>query len=117
MLLLSESMTKDHFRAHGRRQVNLSATLRHRAGSWRKRARVVDLSLGGVCLETSEPVEPGIRVTVEVLVPTLWDPLVLEGRVAWVRRRNEDVRMGIELQHRATGPLFALVELLAAHAY
>lgn len=112
-------MTKDHFRAHGRREIDLPATLRHRAGSWRKRARVVNLSLGGACLETREPVEPGIRITVELLVPTLWDPLLLEGRVVWVRsfQENDKVRMGIELQHQSTSPLFALVELLGAQAY
>lgn len=77
----------------------------------------MDLSLGGACLETSELVEPGIRITVEILVPTLWDPLVLQGRVAWVRREQEKVKMGVEIEHRAGGPLFALLELLAAHAY
>jgi len=110
-------MTKDHFRAHGRREVDLPATLRHRAERWKKRARVVNLSLGGVCIETTELVEPGIRITVELLVPTLWDPLVLEGRVAWVAHKDDKVRMGIELEHQKTGPLFALAELLGAQAY
>lgn len=110
-------MTRNHFRAHGRREVDLPATLRHRAGSWRKRARVVNLSLGGACLETSELVEPGIRITIEILVPTLWDPLVLEGRVVWVRHVAEVARMGVEIEHRGGGPLLALLELLGAHVY
>ncbi|MEJ7728930.1 MAG: hypothetical protein WKG00_06930 [Polyangiaceae bacterium] len=58
-------------------------------------------------------------VTLEVTAPTLWDPLVLRGRVAWVRRAtgNRPMRAGIRFEHRDASALFALFQLLGAHAY
>jgi hypothetical protein len=63
------------------------------------------------------PADSGI--TLEVTAPTLWDPLVLRGRVAWVRRAtgNRPMRAGIRFEHRDASALFALFQLLGAHAY
>lgn len=109
----------DHFRAHGRRRVDLSATIRGVGAGFHKSARVVDLALGGACLELPDPLELDTRVTVEIVAPTLWDPLVLEGRVAWVRYGGGTLgaRAGVEFEHAAGGAMFALFELLGAHAY
>src|SRR5262245_22405219 len=68
--------------------------------------RVRDLGLGGAGIEIPEgalspsPIDRQRRglasegpvidqempVTLELLAPVLWDPLVLEGKVAWIRR-------------------------------
>src|SRR5262249_36854799 len=117
-----------HFRAHGRREVDLSAivdpgegakrsdpaerpsavparTLRPSATARRRpgesaaprakgsdpstsgerpagdRIRIVNLSLGGACIEVSDLLMPGTSLELEIVAPTLWDPLVLQGRV------------------------------------
>jgi hypothetical protein len=124
---------RDHFRAHGRRRVDLDATLRGRDGGFSHVARVRDLGLGGACVELGEPVAtllPGeVRpsvgvereavVTLEVMAPTLWDPLLLGGRIAWVRRgaAGRPTRAGVRFEHRESASLYALFQLLGAHVY
>lgn len=110
-------MTKAHFRAHGRRAIDLPAKIRPLAVDARIPSRVVDLSLGGARLETTELLEPGAGVAIEIQVPTLWDPLVLEGRIAWTESVVDKVRAGVEFEHQEGAPLVALLELLAAHSY
>lgn len=126
---------RDHYRAHARRRVDLDATLRGREGGFSRVARVRDLGLGGVCLEIGEPtgsesllggdargaagIEREAAVTVEVMAPTLWDPLLLGGRIAWVRRgvAGRPTRAGVRFEHRDPASLFALFQLLGAHVY
>lgn len=126
---------RDHFRAHARRRVDLDATVRGRDGAFSHVARVRDLGLGGACLEigdatgsqallAAEPrgaagVEREAQVTLEVMAPTLWDPLTLSGRVAWVRRgvAGRPTRAGVRFEHRDPASLFALFQLLGAHMY
>ena len=126
---------RDHFRAHARRRVDLDATLRARDAEFSHTARVRDLGLGGACLEIGDPtgaaallpgesrpavgVERDATVTLEVMAPTLWDPLLLGGRVAWVRRgaTGRPTRAGIRFEHRDPASLFALFQLLGAHVY
>jgi hypothetical protein len=128
---------RDHFRAHGRRRVDLDATLRGREGGFSHVARVRDLGLGGACVELGEPGDPsrvllpgearsvgvGVEreasVTLEVMAPTLWDPLLLGGRIAWVRRGapGRPTRAGVRFEHREPASLYALFQLLGAHVY
>lgn len=124
---------RDHFRAHGRRRVDLDATLRGRDGGFSQVARVRDLGLGGACVELGEaggPLLPGetrsvtglereATITLEVMAPTLWDPLLLGGRVAWVRRGapGRPTRAGVRFEHREPASLYALFQLLGAHVY
>lgn len=125
---------RDHYRAHARRRVDLDATVRGRDGAFSHVARVRDLGLGGACLEIGDPtgsaallaesrgaagVEREAAVTVEVMAPTLWDPLTLSGRVAWVRRSvaGRPTRAGVRFEHRDPASLFALFQLLGAHMY
>lgn len=126
---------RDHYRAHARRRVDLDATVRGRDGAFSHVARVRDLGLGGACLEIGDPtgsaallageargaagVEREAAVTVEVMAPTLWDPLTLSGRVAWVRRgvAGRPARAGVRFEHRDPASLFALFQLLGAHMY
>src|SRR5689334_18863077 len=75
-----------HFRAHGRHDVDLSAALALPGDSEKGgAARVVNLSLAGACVEIGEPVTPGTWLTVEIMAPSLWDPLILRARVVWAR--------------------------------
>jgi hypothetical protein len=111
-----------HFRAHGRRDVNLSAALEpgtpEAAGERGTRVRIVNLSLGGACIEVGEPVPLGTSLTLEIVAPTLWDPLVLRGRVVWSRGdRGAAPRAGISFEHSDPARAFALFELLGAHEY
>lgn len=132
---------RDHFRAHARRRVELGAVLRSPGGQTRQDVRIRDLGLGGVCIEVPEidaptlatprdlgrgpaPTRPGpvtlereASVTLEVLAPTLWDPLVLAGKIAWIRRSapGRATRAGVRFEHREPSALYALFQLLGAH--
>jgi hypothetical protein len=126
---------RDHFRAHARRRVDLDASLRGRDGGFSHSARIRDLGLGGACLEIGDPtgsaallsgeprgaggVEREAQVSLEVMAPTLWDPLLLTGRIAWVRRgtAGRPARAGVRFEHRDPASLFALFQLLGAHVY
>jgi hypothetical protein len=120
---------RDHFRAHARRRVDLDATLRGRdpagaqGGVFTHDARVRDLGLGGACIEIADPdafggAESQGSITLEVMAPTLWDPLVLDGRVAWIRRiAGRPTRAGVRFEHREPVALYALFQLLGAHLY
>jgi hypothetical protein len=128
---------RDHFRAHARRRVELGAVLRSPAGLTRQDVRIRDLGLGGVCIEVPEldvaaAREPGraarpgpvtlereASVTLEVLAPSLWDPLVLAGKIAWIRRSGPGraTRAGVRFEHREPSALYALFQLLGAHGY
>jgi PilZ domain-containing protein len=128
---------RDHFRAHARRRVELGAVLRSPGGLTRQDVRIRDLGLGGVCIEVPEPeastpagprnaARPGpvtlereASVTLEVLAPTLWDPLVLAGKIAWIRRSGPGraTRAGVRFEHREPSALYALFQLLGAHGY
>jgi hypothetical protein len=88
--------------------------------------RIRDLGLGGACVEVGDVTPPaagsldlGAALTIEVTAPTLWDPLILLAKVAWVRRgaAGRLTRAGIRFEHRDASALYALFQLLGAHAY
>jgi hypothetical protein len=115
---------RDHFRAHSRRRVDLQAVVRDRAGATAHGARIKNLGLGGACLELPAGPPRGFleleaSVTLEVTAPTLWDPLSLRGRVAWIQTSGAGglTRAGVRFEHRDAGSLYALFQLLGAHAY
>ena len=115
---------RDYFRAHGRRRVDLAAMLRDRTGNVAQGVRIKNLGLGGACVEISEALQSAgldleSSVTIEVTAPTLWDPLALRGKIAWVRRgaQGRTVRAGVRFEHREASALFALFQLLSVHAY
>ena len=110
-------MSQDrHFRAHGRRRVDLSASLRRPSQTRDEAVRIVDLSLAGACVEVEEPLPAGTRVRVEIVAPTLWDPLVLRCRAMWSGSPSSP-RAGLAFEHGESALVFALFELLEAHAY
>jgi hypothetical protein len=115
---------RDHFRAHARRKVNLLAGLHRIAYDGRsgEAVRIRDLGLGGACVELGDKAQPlrlDSPVTLEVTAPTLWDPLVLRGRVAWVRPGREDnpTKAGVRFEHTEQSGIFALFQLLTAHSF
>ncbi len=78
----------------------------------------MNLGLGGACVEVSEAPEVASTVQLSVSSATLWDPLVLNGEVAWNQKRpDEAARMGIRFEHGAEPRLNALVELLGAEGF
>jgi len=107
-----------HFRAHGRRQVDLTASLQRPPAEGAVRIQIVNLSLAGACIESSERFGKGSWVMVEIVAPTLWDPLILRGRVVWTSNTpGPTPRAGLHFEHREAGLTFALYELLSAQDY
>jgi hypothetical protein len=82
------------------------------------RIRIVNLSLGGACIEVSEALMPGASLELEIVAPTLWDPLVLQGRVVWsTTERGSIHHAGLAFLPGDAARSFALFELLGAHGY
>jgi hypothetical protein len=118
------------FRAHRRRRVRVHALATHAAAGWERYVLVEDVGIGGVCIAVDEPLEPGDSLSLSVTGPTLWDALLLRGRVAWVEtnaslwHREELVRppplwrpegrhAGLTLEHRSRDAVLAWYELIA----
>ncbi len=81
--------------------------------------RIRDLGLGGAGVEIVDPstvLRPDTTVTLEITAPSLWDPLVLRGRVAWTRpaRDAQPPKLGVRFDHAEHGGLYALFQLLGA---
>jgi Tfp pilus assembly protein PilZ len=107
------------FRAHSRRKVRLSAVIRHARDGWHREAEVADLGLGGACVLLMETLVVGDDVTLSLVAPTLWDPLAMPGRIAWVgpATRIEPGRAGVAFQPREAPAVLALYELIGALVY
>ncbi|HEY4122493.1 MAG TPA: PilZ domain-containing protein [Byssovorax sp.] len=63
--------------------------------------------------------EREITVTLEVTTPSLWDPLVVRGKIAWLRRASagRPTRMGIRFEHRESATVYAIYQLLSAQGH
>ncbi len=107
------------FRAHARRKVRLRVVVWHPRAGWQREAEVGDLSVGGACLLAKDALAVGDRVTLSFVAPTLWDPLAIQGRVAWVGASSlaEPLRAGVAFEARDPSALLALFELLGSLAY
>ena len=104
------------FRAHARRKVRLRVIVWHPRAGWQREAEVVDVSLGGVCLALNESLAEGDRVTVSFVAPTLWDPLSMHARVAWIGRgtRLDAARAGLTFEPKDPASVLALFELIGS---
>ncbi len=111
-------MPSDHFRAHARRPVSLSATLHATGRSWHADVSVVALGLGGAGLVAHGRPVPHGAVTLELVSPVLWDPLELSGQVRWSAPPDAagDQRVGVAFEHRRADRLRALLALVAEAA-
>lgn len=108
-----------HFRALARRPVNLAATLVAGGGSWNRPARVLDLGLGGACVLVADAVPIGSPVALVMDAPHLWDPLRIDGAVAWQGDQpgGQGRLLGLRFSPRSGAVLRALTELLEAAAF
>jgi hypothetical protein len=108
----------DHHRACGRRRVDLPARMQRRSSNEQWSVQVSDLSLLGACLELGQPLAPGTAVSIEIVAPTLWDPLVLHGKVVWTRLPGSPKpRAGVQFVSNDASQLFALFEFLETLDY
>jgi len=105
------------FRAHARRSVRLKALATHVQAGWQRQASVEDIGLGGACVVLDERVAPGEWLTLSFTAPTLWDPLVLRARVAWVAEPGPPCRAGLAFEHKTADAVFALYELIVTLGY
>jgi hypothetical protein len=109
-----------HFRAFARRAVDLPALVTlatdgANPGTGARPARLVDLGLGGARIELSAAVEVGVPVTLQVTAPNLWDPLVVQARVAWSHILGPARAVaGLAFTPAEDSALSSLVELLVA---
>lgn len=113
-----------HFRAGSRQAVSLAGALHGAEANleaWQRDVRVVDLGLGGACLEAPDPVAQDTAIELVLDTPHLWDPLTLTGVVAWVRRLPEPegggVLVGVRFEHATGRTVRTLTELLEAEAF
>jgi hypothetical protein len=108
----------DHFRACGRRRVDLPARMRHRASREEWSVRLADLSLLGACVELGQPLAAGTPVSIEVVAPTRWDPLVLQGKIVWTRLPGRGLALaGVRFVDDDASQLLALFGLLETLDY
>ena len=107
------------FRAHARRKVRLRGVLSHARAGWQREAEVADLGLGGACVKLSETLAVGDQVALSLVAPTLWDPLTIPGKVAWVGppTRLDPARAGVAFAPADAAAVFALFELIGALEY
>jgi hypothetical protein len=105
------------FRAGARRSVLLRALVTHVRAGWQRYAAVENLGLGGCRLLVEERLALSDAVTLSFTAPTLWDPLVLRGRVAWVGCDDLSSRVGLAFEHRSPQAVFALYELIVTLGY
>jgi hypothetical protein len=101
------------FRVHARTRVNLRALVTHVQSGWQRHAQIEDLGLGGARVVLDDPLVAGDSVTLSFTAPSLWDPLVLRARIAWVSHGPPPRRVGVAFEHRTPDAAFALYELLA----
>jgi hypothetical protein len=102
-----------------RRPVRLPARIANERNSTTWAARLVDLGLGGACVELAEPMIEGAKVTLLIDAPHLWEPLELEAKVAWSRAAEGTTpnRSGVRFERVSGTTLRLLAELLEAEAY
>jgi hypothetical protein len=90
----------------------------HPRAGWQREAEVADVSLGGACVALNESLSEGDRVTVSFVAPTLWDPLSMHARVAWIGRptRLDAAKAGLAFEPKDASTIFALFELIGTLA-
>jgi hypothetical protein len=112
-----------HFRGLSRQAVSLPGALRARdpETAWNRDVRVVDLGLGGACVEVSDGAPPGTAIELVIDTPHLWDPLTLSGAVAWSHTLSDPegggTMLGVRFEHTSGTGVRALTELLEAEAF
>jgi len=89
----------------------------HLQAGWQHLAAVENIGLGGARIKVENALAIGDAITLSFTAPTLWDPLVLHARVAWVAPGAGLRAAGVAFEHRATDAVFALYELIVTLGY
>jgi len=112
------------FRAHARKAVRMQSVLTHVQAGWQQTAAIENIGLGGARLVVDNVLAPGDTVSLSFTAPTLWDPLVLRARVAWVAALATSAAAGqgprpagVAFEHKSTDAVFALYELIVTLGY
>jgi hypothetical protein len=84
---------------------------------WQRHGPVENLGLGGARILVDERLMVGDAVTLSCTAPTLWDPLILRARVAWVAPGDPPMRAGLAFEHKSAEAIFALYELIVTLGY
>ncbi len=113
------------FRAHARRRVRLAATLIHAEAGWEADLGVLNLGLGGACVELPERLSEsrvtaakGDSVRLAFITPDRWDPLVVPARVAWwvPPRPHVPGRAGLAFEYDSPESAMGVFQLLGGAA-
>jgi PilZ domain-containing protein len=121
--LESQELPAAHFRALARQSVSLPGALRASDAyvAWNRDVRIVDLGLGGACVEASDSAASGTSIELVIETPHLWDPLTLSGAIVWSRRLSDPegggAIIGVRFEHSAGRAVRILSELLEAEAF
>ena len=82
--------------------------------------RLRDLGIGGACVELAEATPQASLdvegpIALEVTAPSLWDPLVVPGKIAWLRRVKPErrVRLGVRFELRDAAALRGILKLVS----
>jgi len=107
------------FRAHARRKVRLRGVVWHPRAGWQREVEVKDLGLGGVRVQLREMLTAGDKISLSLVAPTLWDPLAIPARVAWVWPPTslDPASAGIAFEPKDPASMLALFELMGALEY
>lgn len=103
--------------------MRLRAALTHPVAGWRREVLVEDLGLGGARLAVGDPLVEGPlavgdRLTIWLVAPSLWDPLAITARVAWIHGApGEPGHAGLAFEHRDPQGTLALFDLLGSLAF
>src|SRR5262245_46362133 len=106
-----------HFRGLARRAVSLAGTLTGDGGRFQRATKIVDLGLGGARLVFDQDLPVGSSVRLSVTAPNRWDPIDLEGRVAWSRDLGGGAEIGLRFEHSTRAGVTALVDLMVEEVY
>jgi Tfp pilus assembly protein PilZ len=97
--------------------VRIASVVTHTQAGWQEQGVVENIGLGGARIKVENPLAVGDLVTLSLTAPTLWDPLVLHGRVTWVAPTSGTPAAGVAFEHKATDAVFALYELIVTLGY
>jgi PilZ domain len=91
----------------------------HPRAGWQRETEVADLGLGGASVLLMEALAVEDKVKLSLLAPTLWDPLTIPGRIAWVTpaTRVDPGRAGVAFEPKEAKAMLALFELMGTLAY
>lgn len=80
---------------------------------------LVNLSMGGACLECpiAFPVDSTLKLSIDA--PNVWDPILVEAKVAWSRLVDPRglAQVGVRFLHQSDKHLMPLAEVLANNPY